>query len=180
MDWTCPFVAFPLSSCSEICLHSGLWSYSVTLLRRDSGYSYSDVSLRFSLAAWNSQPFPHWDPSDLRSAPTPSHSLPPHYEPSQASLPSPSVAMHNLFPLTLFPSLMGEKDPSLVCAKSFLDYRPSCSHLVFTSSLLLDFFALGLGSLFLGPRKCCCVVFSLLKTYSVIEVSSALKGSSAL
>lgn len=58
MDWTCSLVTFPLSSFSEICLHSGLWSHSATLLGRDAGYS--EVSPRYILAAWNSQLLPHY------------------------------------------------------------------------------------------------------------------------
>lgn len=70
----------------------------------------------------------------------------------------------------MVPSPMSEEDPSLACAKPFLDCRPFYNYLAFTS-LLLDFF---------GPRKFCCVLFNLLKTYSLgVEVNPALQGSCA-
>lgn len=55
-------------------------------------------------------------------------------------------------------SPMGEEDPSLACAKPFLDCRPFCSQLAFTSSLL-DFF---------GPRNFAIFYFICLKPIHLV------------
>lgn len=52
LDWTWSF-AVPLPQ------KTGLWNYPATLLGRAAGPSYSELSLRYILAAWNSQPLPH-------------------------------------------------------------------------------------------------------------------------
>ena len=113
---------------------------------------YLNISPRCTLIAWNAQPSPHWIPIDLLgSAFTPCHSPPPHCEP--------------LIFLCIWPWLpaLWVKKTSLVGAKPSLDCRPFCSHFAVTSRC----FTLDLGTLFFGHRKCCCVFFSLLKTYSL-------------
>lgn len=55
MDWTGSVVAPALSSSTEGCILAS----GATLLARDAGSHYSDISQREILAAWDSRPLPH-------------------------------------------------------------------------------------------------------------------------